>query len=73
MIGALILRGVLGRDHAADRRRDQHVDVEFQQLGVGDHVGVRIAAEQQVVLQRVAERSGNVDAIGAVVRAARDR
>ena len=29
-------RGVLGRDHAAERRGDQHVDVEFQQLLVGD-------------------------------------
>ena len=34
MIGALICGGVLGRDHAAQRRRDQHLDVQFQQFFV---------------------------------------
>ena len=43
MIGALIRGDVLGGDHAAERRGDQHVDVELQQLLVGDLLGVRIA------------------------------
>ena len=69
MSGARIFVGVLRSDHAAERRGNQDLDVEFQQGFVRDMLATRIARERIGIGRRVTHGVGNIEALFAVVSA----
>src|SRR5690606_4469342 len=58
--------GVVAGDHAIDGRGDEDVDVELEQVLVGDRVAALVAADAAAVLVGVALEVRNVDAVGVV-------
>ena len=66
----LDLVGVFRGEHPAQGRRNQHVDVELQQLFVGQMFGLFVAGQRPAISQSIAQHAGQVESARPIVAAA---
>src|SRR5207253_1119362 len=59
--------GVVACNHTAESSRDEQIDLQRQELLVGDAVGLGVSLEQAVVAEGELEYAGNIETAGAKI------